>query len=218
MNVAQISGLYSGSHYRSISTQLSLIALLSDIYSSSNSISMLPPEPKIFHGRDSELSDILQLFSQGTPKIAILGAGGMGKTSLARAVIHHTEITQRYNQHRFFVACDSAATQVELAALIGAHVGLKPGRDLTCPVIQYFSRSSESLLILDNLETLWEPTKSRGNIEEFLSLLTSVGHLALLVGLQGFFHPCFQLIPSRLQCEVQKDLLKLHGLIHFYHC
>jgi hypothetical protein len=140
----------------------------------------------------------------------------MGKTSLARAVIHHTEITQRYNQQRFFIACESAATQVELAALIGGHVGLKPGRDITRPVIQYFSSSSDSLLILDNLETLWEPAKSRDNIEEFLSLLTGVGHLALLVGLQGSFHACFQLIPIRSQCEEQKGLLKWHGHIHFY--
>ncbi|KAJ7924671.1 P-loop containing nucleoside triphosphate hydrolase protein, partial [Mycena leptocephala] len=159
------------------------------IYSSSNSISMLPPQPKIFHGRNSELSDILQLFSQGTPRIAILGAGGMGKTSLARAVIHHTEITERYNQQRFFVACDSAATQVELAALIGAHVGLKPGKDLSRPVIQYFSSSSECLLILDNLETLWEPVESRGKIEEFLSLLTGVDHLALVITMRGAERP-----------------------------
>ncbi|KAJ7900489.1 hypothetical protein B0H13DRAFT_2517813 [Mycena leptocephala] len=168
---SSISGLYSGPH------------------NSSNSISMLPSEPKIFHGRDSELSDILHLFGQGTPRIAILGAGGMGKASLARAIIHHTEITERYNQHRFFVACDSAATQVELAALIGAHVGLKPGKDLTHPVIQYFSSSSESLLILDNLETLWEPVESRGKIEEFLSLLTGVDHLALVITMRGAERP-----------------------------
>jgi hypothetical protein len=186
MNVAQISGLYSSSHNRSVSDELSIISFVSDIYSSSNSISMLPSEPKIFHGRDSELSDILHLFSQGTPRIAILGACGMGKTSLARAVIYHKEITERYNQHRFFVACDPAATQVELAALIGAHVGLKPGKDLTLLVIQYFSSGSDCLLIQDNLETLWEPVEFRGKIEEFLSLLTGVDHLALLVGLKDF--------------------------------
>ncbi|KAJ7839753.1 hypothetical protein B0H13DRAFT_1911075 [Mycena leptocephala] len=77
-----------------------------------------------------------------------------------------------YEQQHFFVACDSVATQVELAALIGTHLGLKPGKDLTRPVIQHFSSSPHSLLILDNLETLWEPTDSRANIEEFLSLLT----------------------------------------------
>ncbi|KAJ7816193.1 hypothetical protein B0H13DRAFT_1923724 [Mycena leptocephala] len=204
MNVGQISRLYSSS------------------CNSSNSISMLPSEPKIFHGRDSELSDILQLFNQGTPKIAILGAGGMGKTSLARAVLHHTEITERYNQHRFFVACDSAATQMELAALIGAHVGLKPGKDLTHPVIQYFSSSSNCLLILDNLETLWEPAESRGNIEEFLSLLTGVGHLALLITMQGaerpakvaWTHPFLPLLKPLEKVAAQQTFIDIADNIH----
>ncbi|KAJ7819733.1 P-loop containing nucleoside triphosphate hydrolase protein, partial [Mycena leptocephala] len=144
-------------------------------------ISMLPSEPKIFHGRESELADILCLFGQGSPRIAILGGGGMGKTSLARAIIHHSEIAGRYEQQRFFVACDSAATQVELAALIGTHLGLKPGKDLTRP--------PPSLLILDNLETLWEPTESWPNIEEFLSLLTGVEHLALVITMRGAERP-----------------------------
>ncbi|KAJ7838336.1 hypothetical protein B0H13DRAFT_1575472, partial [Mycena leptocephala] len=122
-------------------------------------------------------------------RIAILGAGGMGKTSLARAIVHHGETAGRYEQHRFFVACDSSATQIELAALIGAHLGLKPGKDLTHPVIQHFSSSPPSLLILDNLETLWEPMKSQANIEEFLSLLTGVEHLALVITMRGAERP-----------------------------
>ncbi|KAJ7877139.1 hypothetical protein B0H13DRAFT_1555113, partial [Mycena leptocephala] len=125
-------------------------------------------------------------------RIAILGAGGMGKTSLARAIVHHGETTGRYEQHRFFVTCDSAAlpaTQIELAALIGAHLGLKPGKDLTHSIIQHFSSSPPSLLILDNFETLWEPMKSRTNIEEFLSLLTGVEHLALVITMRGAERP-----------------------------
>ncbi|KAJ7920642.1 hypothetical protein B0H13DRAFT_2421156 [Mycena leptocephala] len=168
-------------------------SLISRIYSgshtSSNSISMLPSEPKIFHGRASELSDILQLFGQGTPRIVILGAGGMGKTSLARAIIHHTEIAARYQQHRFFIGCDSVATQAELTALIGAHLGLKPGKDLTRPVIQHLANSPESLLILDNLETVWEAAESRSNIEEFLSLLADVNHLSLVITMRGAERP-----------------------------
>ncbi|KAJ7794270.1 P-loop containing nucleoside triphosphate hydrolase protein [Mycena olivaceomarginata] len=150
---------------------------------------MLPSEPKIFHGRDSELSDILQLFNQGTPRMAILGSGGMGKTSLARAVIHHAQIKTRYQQHCFFVACDSASSTVELAALIGANIGLKPGKDLSQAVFQHFSSSPSSLLVLDNLETLWEPMECRSDIEEFLSLLTDIEHLALMITMRGAERP-----------------------------
>ncbi|KAJ7681013.1 hypothetical protein DFH06DRAFT_434239, partial [Mycena polygramma] len=158
-------------------------------HNSSTSISMLPSEPKIFHGRDSEVSDILQLFKQGPPKIAILGAGGMGKTTVAAAILHHTETTARFDQQRYFVACDSATTTVELAALIGVHLGLKPGKDLTRAVVQYFSNSPPSFLILDNLETVWEPMESRHGVEEFMSLLTDVKHLALMITIRGAERP-----------------------------
>ena len=121
---------------------------------------MLPAEPKIFYGRESEVADILKHFRQGTPKIAILGAGGMGKTSLASAVVHHEEIMMKYQGNRLFVVCETAASKVELAGLVGAHLGIKPGKDLTQAVIHRLSEGPSTLLILDNLETVWEPAES----------------------------------------------------------
>jgi DNA replication protein DnaC len=150
------------------------------IFSSSNSFSMLPSEPKIFHGREAELNQIVKALNQDSARIAILGAGGMGKTSLARAALHDPGVAKKY-ELRVFVACDSATTSVELAALIGSHLGLKPEKDLTKSVVLYFSKNKTSLLVLDNLETPWETRESRTQVEEFLSLLTDIPHLALLV-------------------------------------
>ncbi|KAJ7713230.1 hypothetical protein B0H16DRAFT_1341657 [Mycena metata] len=150
---------------------------------------MLPAEPKIFHGRESELADILKHFEQSTPRIAILGAGGMGKTSLAQAVLHHEEIVIKYQGNRLFVACDTAASKAELAGLIGAHLGMKPGKDLTRAVLNRLSEGSPTLLILDNLETVWEPAESCKEVEEFLSLLTDITSLALMITMRGAERP-----------------------------
>ncbi|KAJ7888466.1 P-loop containing nucleoside triphosphate hydrolase protein, partial [Mycena leptocephala] len=163
--------------------------IYSNSYTSSNSISMLPSVPKIFHGRESEVEAILELFNQPTPRIAVLGAGGMGKTSLARAVLHHTDITEKYEQNCYFVTCDTVATKLELAALIGAHLGLQTDKDLSSAVVQHFSKSPPSLLILDNFETVWESRESRIEIEEFLSLLTDVDHLAVIITMRGAERP-----------------------------
>jgi hypothetical protein len=108
----------------------------------------------------------------------------MGKTSLARAALHHPAIANKF-QNRYFISAESATNSVELTALIGLHLGLNPGKDLTNCVVQYFSRQPPCLLILDNLETLWEPIDTRGGVEEFLSLLTDIQHLALMVCLHS---------------------------------
>ncbi|KAJ7736816.1 hypothetical protein B0H16DRAFT_1762917, partial [Mycena metata] len=153
-------------------------------------ISMLPAEPKIFHGRESELADILNHFRESTPRIAILGAGGMGKTSLAQIVLHHEEIVLKYQGNRFFVVCDTAASKVELAGLIGAHLGMKPGQDLTRAVLLRLSEGLPTFLILDNLETAWEPAaESCKEVEEFLSQLTDIASLALMITMRGAERP-----------------------------
>ncbi|KAJ7837122.1 P-loop containing nucleoside triphosphate hydrolase protein, partial [Mycena leptocephala] len=141
-----------------------------------------------FHDRESEVGNILKALTQASPRIAILGGGGMGKTCLARAVLHHPEIASRFEQ-KFFVSAVSANTSVALAALIGLHLGLKPGKDLTKDVVQYFSGQPPCLLILDNLETPWEPMESRNGVEEFLSLLTDVDSLALIITMRGAERP-----------------------------
>ncbi|KAJ7073778.1 hypothetical protein C8F01DRAFT_925029, partial [Mycena amicta] len=137
---------------------------------SSKSLSLLPPEPKIFHGRDSELAQILDAFTSESPRIVILGAGGMGKTSLARVVLHHADIVQRYPDRRVFVASESASTYAELLPLLGAHIGLSARDSVIGRVVQNLAASPPTLLILDNLETVWD-SSSRKDVENLLSRL-----------------------------------------------
>ncbi|KAJ7467660.1 hypothetical protein FB451DRAFT_1369314 [Mycena latifolia] len=141
--------------------------------SSSNSIAMLPARPKIFHGRESELKEILDILQQESPRIAVLGAGGMGKTSLAKAALHHPDIKSKYEQC-FFVAVDSVTTSIGLAVLIAEHIGVIPTKDVTKQVMHYFATHGPSLLILDNLETPWEPLESRGEVEELIAKLADI--------------------------------------------
>ncbi|KAJ7741857.1 P-loop containing nucleoside triphosphate hydrolase protein, partial [Mycena metata] len=139
----------------------------------------LPAEPKIFHGRDNEIADILKLFKEKSPRIAILGAGGMGKTSLSKVVLHHSDITTKYHANRFFITCDGSTNKVELVNII----------DLTQGVLRHLSNAPPTFLVLDNLETLWDPVESRKETEEFLSLLTDIPSLALMITMRGAERP-----------------------------
>ncbi|KAJ7816487.1 hypothetical protein B0H13DRAFT_432104 [Mycena leptocephala] len=113
----------------------------------------------------------------------------MGKTSLARAVLHHPGMTSRYEQHRLFVPCGTVSTSIQLACLIGAYIGLTSGEDLTGPVIRHFSSGPPTLLILDNLETIWEPAESRADVENFLCHLADMEHVALIITMRGAERP-----------------------------
>ncbi|KAJ6464925.1 hypothetical protein C8R45DRAFT_1174210 [Mycena sanguinolenta] len=185
---AEVLELISNLSDSMISDRASSIQTLNQSQASSQSFSLLPSKPQIFHGRESELTQIVQLLNQQCAKIAILGPGGIGKTSLARAALHHPDVAAKY-EDRLFVSCESATTSVEIAGFIGAHLGLKPGKDLTKSVLRSLAKKPICLLVLDNLETTWEPLKSRGGTENLLSNLTDIPHLALMVTMRGAEHP-----------------------------
>jgi Cdc6-like AAA superfamily ATPase len=143
---------------------------------------MLPPSPQIFHGRESELQHIVKILMEDSPRIAILGAGGMGKTSLSTTALHHPEVEAKY-PHRHFIPCHLAPTSAQLVSTIADYIGVEKGTNLSRKVVNYFTHAPPTLLILDNLETAWEPHTSRSEVEEFLSLLTDIVHVALMVSI-----------------------------------
>ncbi|KAJ7769444.1 hypothetical protein B0H16DRAFT_1881966 [Mycena metata] len=170
------------------STDFSSVGTRSSLGNSSDSFTMFPPSPKLFHGRETELTQIMDILTQDSARVVILGPGGMGKTSLALTALYHPNTVARYI-HRHFVPCHAIPGCSELVAHVALHIGAPPGPNLSRKVVRHFSANSPSLLILDNFETPWESVSARADVEEFLSLLADVPHLALLLTMRGAERP-----------------------------
>ncbi|KAG8918870.1 hypothetical protein FRC02_002065, partial [Tulasnella sp. 418] len=159
---------------------------------------VMPANPKIF-GRQGYIEKVVQLLHSTTStRVAILGPGGMGKTSVALKAIHDARVIERFGLNRRWVSCEQATSVPLFIELIAKSLGLPPStsNDRFSEIVAALEQSGVLLIILfDNFETIWDlEGVEQSAVANILSRLASIPSVSLLLTMRGIQHPASNLI------------------------
>ncbi|KAG0708351.1 P-loop containing nucleoside triphosphate hydrolase protein, partial [Suillus ampliporus] len=122
-----------------------------------------PSRPTMFYGRDDLVAELTDLVVHDE-HIALIGPGGMGKSSLAKAILNEKLFREKFSDRRYFVTYDGLdpstitfdAFMTRLAGVLGIELA---GADHVGQ-ISSFLRVVSTLIVLDNAEIFEEASAS----------------------------------------------------------
>ena len=149
--------------------------------------------PTVFHGRDEYVHDVVRLLvAYTTARLAVLGSGGMGKTTVALAILYNPQIMEHFGAGRLFLSCEALVDADSIVVSLAKLLGLPASADLLTMVVARLMAISHVLLVLDNLETVWlvdgAPVHA---VDELLGRLGQIRSLSLIITCRGIILPQF---------------------------
>ncbi len=139
-----------------------------------------------FLGRKDEVKAIAAQLSSKMPRISLLvqGGPGVGKTELTKAVAHHPSVVEQFGERRWFIDLQTVGTADGVKDAISRAIGSTgPGG---FQVALNILEKQPGLLVLDNLETPWDPIAERDKTSAVLAALDNVPGLTMLASYRGF--------------------------------
>ncbi|KAF5352107.1 hypothetical protein D9757_013757 [Collybiopsis confluens] len=138
-----------------------------------------PAAPTFFAGREKITKEAVRKLLQGEPAhLAILGAGGMGKTALALHIIKNAEVIGKFQDKIFFVPLQGLRLQVQQGKT-----------ELEVLDTYLATPQTPMLLVLDNFETPWNGTGYQTAVINFIDWLLDSSSLFVILTMRAAHGP-----------------------------
>jgi len=145
----------------------------------------------VFHGRDEFVSNAVRILTTSiSARLAVLGPGGMGKTTIALAILYDAHIVGHFQDLWLFLSCEAHVDTDSVVTSLAKLLGLSISGDVLTAVVTRLTDMPRALLVLDNLETVWLAHGGpAAAIEELLGRLAQIPLLSIIITCRGIVLP-----------------------------